>query len=78
MLEAALRAIPGVRVLHPRQANAVFAGPAPPGPPTRSARAGWRFYDFIGGGSRFMCAWDSTEDDVRALADDLATVAATR
>jgi threonine aldolase len=55
----------------PRQANAVFAA-LPPG--CRRARArGWRFYDFIGGGSRFMCAWDSTEDDVRALADDLAS-----
>jgi threonine aldolase len=73
LLEAALRAVPGVRLLHPRQANAVFAA-LPEGAGAALRERGWRFYDFIGGGSRFMCAWDVTEADVRALAADLAQV----
>ena len=38
--------------------------------------AGWRFYTFIGqGGCRFMCAWDTTEQDVRDLVAALRAVA---
>ncbi len=70
-LEAALREIPGVEILQPRQVNSVFVRF-----PGRGADAlrerGWRFYDFIGsGGSRLMCAWDTSEDDVRAFADEV-------
>jgi threonine aldolase len=33
---------------------------------------GWRFYTFIGdGGARLMCAWDTTEESVRAFAADI-------
>jgi threonine aldolase len=68
--------IPGVRVLQPRQANALFVSL-----PERAAAAlrgeGWRFYDFIGaGGARLMCAWDTTPEDVRAFAAALAAAAA--
>ncbi|WP_242371840.1 threonine aldolase family protein [Anaeromyxobacter sp. SG26] len=76
-LEAGLRAIPSVRILHPREANSVFAA-LPPGAADALRGRGWRFYDFIGGGSRFMCAWDVTDDDVRALVGDVAAVAAQR
>ena len=37
---------------------------------------GWRFYDFIGGASRLMCAWDTRPEDVDAFAADLAQAAA--
>jgi threonine aldolase len=63
--------IPGVRKLFPTQANAVFAEL-----PTAAIDAlhakGWHFYTFIGaGGARLMCAWDTTEESVRALAADI-------
>jgi threonine aldolase len=67
-------AIAGVQVLHAPQANGVFAQlPAP------SIKAlhdkGWKFYEFIaGGGCRFMCAWDTTEESVDALLADMKAV----
>jgi threonine aldolase len=73
-LETELRKIGGVKVLFPRQANAVFAEI-----PTHAVDAlwqkGWLFYTFIGsGGCRLMCAWDTTEADVEALIADLKSV----
>jgi threonine aldolase len=77
-LEAALRAVPGVEILQPRQANAVFVA-FPPGAADALRARGWRFYDFIGsGGARLMCAWDTTEEDVRAFAADLQAVTRAR
>jgi len=32
-------------------------------------------YEFIGGSSRFMCSWDTTPDDVGALASDFREAA---
>jgi threonine aldolase len=73
-LDTALRAVPGIGVLQPREANAVFVSlPEGVGPALRNL--GWRFYDFIGaGGARLMCAWDTTEEDVLAFSRDVATV----
>jgi threonine aldolase len=63
-------------VVHPVEANAVFAQLPPAAAAALRAR-GWRFYDFIGsGGARFMCAWDTRPEDVDAFAADLATAAA--
>ncbi|HVO18004.1 MAG TPA: low specificity L-threonine aldolase [Anaeromyxobacter sp.] len=68
LLARSLEAAPGVRILHPVQANAVFAA-LPDGAGEALRRKGWRFYDFIGpGGARFMCAWDTTPEDVAAFA----------
>ncbi len=66
-----LAAVDGVQLVHPVEANAVFAsldGRA------RAALAvgGWRAYDFVGGGTRFVCSWATTEDAVDALIVDLA------
>jgi threonine aldolase len=74
-LEEALRGIPGVKLLHRRQANSVFA--ELPAPVRDGLRArGWRFYDFIAwGGARLMCSWDTTEEDVRAFAADARDLA---
>lgn len=67
--------VPGVRVVHPPQANAVFLE-MPPGVAENLRGRGWHFYDFIGGGSRFMCSWDTTAEDVDRLVADLAEIAA--
>jgi len=67
---------PGVDLRYPRQANSVFLGLTPAVREALHGR-GWHFYDFIGwGGARLMCSWDTTEEDVRSLARDLAEVSA--
>ncbi|MEK0447990.1 MAG: hypothetical protein RL088_258 [Verrucomicrobiota bacterium] len=70
-MEAAIRDLPGVKLLFPRQANAVFA--EIPLPAAEKLRAkGWLFYSFIGaGGCRLMCSWDTQPEDVDAFAGDL-------
>ena len=74
LLERKVRAVPGVEVLHPRQVNSVFVK-LPPRVAAAVRARGWRFYDFIGGASRLMCAWDTRAEDVDAFAADLAEVA---
>jgi threonine aldolase len=70
-LESAIAGLPGVRLLFPRQANAVFA--EIPAHAIRAMHAkGWHFYTFIGaGGCRFMCSWDTQPGDVDAFAADM-------
>ncbi|MCA1964659.1 MAG: threonine aldolase, partial [Prosthecobacter sp.] len=64
--------IPGVQILYPVDANAVFARLPEQLKNSLKAR-GWQFYSFIGGGSRLMCSWATTEADVDAfLADALS------
>jgi threonine aldolase len=71
LLHHQLVQLPEVRVLFPQQANAVFVE-LPPATVEGLLQAGWKFYTFIGqGGCRFMCAWDTREEDVRALVADL-------
>jgi threonine aldolase len=36
---------------------------------------GWVFYSFIGGGTRLMCSWRTTEADVDAFVKDAAELA---
>jgi threonine aldolase len=70
-LEAQLRELPGIKILFPRQANAVFAE-LPPRAVDALWKCGWQFYTFIAqGGCRLMCAWDTTGTDVDAFAADL-------
>ncbi|HTG43189.1 MAG TPA: low specificity L-threonine aldolase [Verrucomicrobiae bacterium] len=69
-----LSALPEVKILFPRQANAVFAEL-----PELVIQAlwdrGWLFYTFIGrGGCRFMCSWDTGEQDVRDFVADLKSL----
>lgn len=75
-LRSRLDDLDGVQVLYPVQANAVFARFAPF--IAKGLRdAGWRFYDFIGaGGSRLMCSWDTTEEDIHEFAADVKRLAA--
>jgi threonine aldolase len=71
-LEAGLRAIPAVEVLYPRQANAVFVKLGDRIISGLYAR-GWDFYDFIAvGGSRLMCSWDTTDQDVDDFIADVS------
>ncbi len=65
-LSAGLQEIPGVELLHPVQANAVFAK-LPAEVDQRLRAAGWKYYNFIGGGARFMCSWKTSMEDVNAL-----------
>jgi threonine aldolase len=67
MLERELAAINGVTIMFPCQANSVFVQ-LPEQAAEALRQAGWRFYTFIGsGGARFMCSWQTTEEDVRLL-----------
>jgi threonine aldolase len=62
--------LPGVRVLYPVEANAVFCM-LPPEIEQRLKDKGWRFYNFIaGGGSRFMVSWKITPEDIQAILTD--------
>jgi threonine aldolase len=69
-LAGRLAGAPGVKVLFPAEANAVFLE-ASPERWERLRAKGWRFYTFIGGGARFMFAWDSLFERVDQLADDI-------
>ncbi|WP_040259707.1 threonine aldolase family protein [Pseudomonas massiliensis] len=67
--------VPQVSLMFPVEANGVFLNMAPAAI-SRLRERGWRFYTFIGGGARFMCAWDTDEARVRELAADIRTVTA--
>jgi threonine aldolase len=58
----------GLRLVHSADANAVFID-LPDDVRRRVEADGWVFYDFIGGGSRFVCSW-ATEP---ATVDELVT-----
>jgi threonine aldolase len=76
-LAEGLRSVPGVRIMFPPQANAVFLEM-----PSRQVEAlhgrGWHFYSFIGsGGARFMTSWETSEQDVADLLRDIRETATT-
>jgi threonine aldolase len=74
-LAAAIDGLPGIAVMFPVEANAVFL--KMPEPVMTALRAkGWRFYTFIGGGARFMFAWDADIAAVDALAADIKALSA--
>lgn len=69
-LADALRAIPGVEILHAVDANGVFAK-LPDRAHDELKSKGWRYYRFIGGGARFMCSWRTSAADVAQLVNDV-------
>jgi threonine aldolase len=72
LMEPKLRGLPGVQVLYPRQANAVFVDMPQPVLDGLHER-GWHFYADVGPhGARLMCSWDSTKEDVEAFTRDVA------
>jgi threonine aldolase len=66
--------IPGIRIVFPVEANAVFVAAADELFERLRAR-GWRFYTFIGGAARFMFAWDSDAERIDALIADIRDLA---
>lgn len=74
LLSQKLAASEGVKSVKPTDANAVFVGFADGVEKTMLER-GWHFYNFIGGGSRLMCSWKTTEADVLAFVADVESIA---
>ncbi|XVQ08487.1 threonine aldolase family protein [Spirillospora sp. CA-255316] len=71
-LASAVRAVPGVRITQPVQANAVFAViPADVADRLRK-RYAFSTWNEQTGEVRWMCAFDTTEDDIAAFARALA------
>ena len=64
----------GLEIMFPVQANAVFIR-MPEAKLAALRNRGWRFYTFIGGGARFMFAWDSAQRRVDELAADIRQIA---
>jgi threonine aldolase len=74
-LASQIAGVTGVELMFPVEANAVFIL-GPDALFTRLRARGWQFYTFIGGGARFMFAWDADVSRVDALAQDIRVSAA--
>jgi threonine aldolase len=68
-LAAGIAGRPDVELMFPVQSNAVFVK-APAAVIEALRGRGWRFYTFIGGGARFMFAWDSDPAEIAQLIGD--------
>jgi threonine aldolase len=75
-LAASVADIPQVQVMFEVDANAVFLK-MPETMIEGLRQRGWLFYTFIGGGVRFVFAWDSSPKRVDDLANDIRALAAT-
>lgn len=74
-LAVQLATIPGVTIVHPCQANAVFVA-MPEAMIDSLRRRGWTFYTFIGSGQvRLMCSWQTTVEEVSAFVAEVREVA---
>ena len=73
-LQEQIAGVPGLEIMFPVQANAVFVRMVDERMAALRDR-GWRFYTFIGGGARFMFAWDAEPQRVDELAADLRQIA---
>lgn len=71
ILESELRQIPGLKILFPREANAVFAQ-MPESLSEGLHDRGWHFYTLLGeGDARLMCSWATTQEDISAFVKDV-------
>ncbi len=73
-LKARVAGLPGIEPIFPVEANAIFLR-APEHVFEGLRERGWRFYTFIGGGARFMFAWDALFEEIDRLADDIVACA---
>lgn len=73
-LSRGLAEVRGLRLVAPTEVNGVFVDM-----PTALEEAlrgrGWRFYNFIGGAARLMCAWDMKPETVDAFLLDVRELA---
>lgn len=69
-LERGLRGIDRVSLRYPRQANGVFVD-LPETTQAALREKGWKFYNFIGGCSRLMCSWSTSEEQVDRFLRDV-------
>ena len=61
---------PGIKLMFPTQANAVFVE-MPPRAAEKLQNSGWHFYSFIGaGGIRLMTSWNTRPETVEAFVND--------
>jgi threonine aldolase len=72
-LRDAVDGVTGAKLMFPVEANAVFLLTSEENLAALRER-GWRFYTFIGGGARFMFAWDSDFRRVDQLASDIRDI----
>ena len=73
LLHSKIADLPGARMLYPTEANAVLVS-LPDAAAVQLNELGWSFYNFIGGSSRFMCSWATTEEAIDALVSDMSRV----
>jgi threonine aldolase len=74
LLASELKTIPGLELLMPVEANAVFVK-MPPALIKSLHDQGWHFYNFIGeDGVRLMCSWDTKEEDIRLFVGDIKRI----
>lgn len=72
-LHTAIKDVPNASIMFDVEANAVFLMASEPHLQQLRER-GWRFYTFIGGGARFMFAWDTDPARVDQLAADIRAI----
>lgn len=70
LLSEKLQEINGVTILYPAEANSVFLE-LPPHVISGLRQRQWTFYTFIGGAARFMCSWETTDEDITGLVRDI-------
>lgn len=74
-LAAGIGRLPGVQLMFPVEANAVFAD-IPVAAQAAVRAKNWKFYTFLGAtGCRLMCAWDTEATTVDRFVADLAAAA---
>ncbi len=74
-LATAVESLEGVEITHPVQANAVFARIPPAAVRSLQARFPFYVWDERTSEVRWMCAWDTTEEDVSELVSAVAATA---
>src|SRR4029434_550407 len=66
LLAEELRVVPGIEIAQSVAANALCAVISP-SVHARLQKAGWRYYEFIGGTARLMTSWRTSEEDIAAF-----------
>lgn len=78
MLYDKLSKIEKVKIMFPCESNTIFVS-LPPESIEYLQNKGWHFYTFIGaGGVRLMCDWNTKEEDINSLVNDVKNSVAVR